>query len=102
MLRLVTPFVFILGCLASYRLSVLVVRDAGPWGVFARLRKVTRLSKLLSCIFCVSVWVGAAVEAALYLSGIRDIPVVAGCIALSFSAVTIALDRVFSSDVVQN
>lgn len=93
-----TPFVFLIGCLAAYRISVLIVRDAGPWGLFSKLRSVTRFSKLLNCIFCVSIWVGSAVEAALYLSGIKSLPVLVAFFALSFSSITIILDRCFTAD----
>lgn len=95
-----TVFQFILAALACYRATVLIARDVGPWDVFKRLRKVARFTKLLSCPFCVSVWVATAIETAFYFSGIRDSLVVSVCIVLSFSAIAVILDRTFTSDIV--
>lgn len=91
-----TPLILIIACLACYRISLLITRDAGPWDVFKKLRETDRYSKLLKCIRCTSVWCGALIETALYLSGIRDVPAVAVCNALAMSAFTIAADRVFT------
>lgn len=93
-----TPLYFIIGCLATYRLTVLFARDAGPFRVFSRLRS---RSQLVACPYCVSIWLGAFIEAAFYFSGVTDQPMVCACVALSFSGVTIALDRIFSSDHLQ-
>ena len=56
--------------LATWRMSVLLVEEDGPYNVFRRLRKWARslsvpgkeseLSQALSCVWCTSVWVGAA------------------------------------------
>lgn len=94
----VSVFQFVIAALACYRVSVLLVKDAGPWEVFKKARKLTRVSKLLNCMFCTSVWVGAMIEAALYSSGVKDLPIVCVCLALGMSAVTIILDRCFSAD----
>lgn len=93
-----TFFLWFMGALACYRITVLFVRDAGPKDIFKRLRKISHFSKLLSCPFCTSIWVGAVIETGYYFSGVRDLPVVCVCIALSFSAVSIMLDRTFSAD----
>lgn len=93
------PFVFILAALACYRVTLLISKDVGPWDVFKRLRKVARFTKLLSCPFCVSVWVAAGIDIALYLSGYRDAPAVVFCRIFAMSAIAIALDRIFTSDV---
>lgn len=92
-----TPFLFILAALAAFRITVLIVRDNGPWDVFARLRKVARFSKLLSCVYCVSVWVGFLIEVSLYYAGVKNHPVVAVCIVFALSAVAIILDRTFTA-----
>lgn len=93
-----TIFQFILAALACYRVTVLIARDAGPWNIFIRLRKMTRLSKLLSCPFCVSIWVALAIEIAFYFSVQKDLVMVSGFIVLGLSAISIILDRVFTSD----
>lgn len=95
LLRQMTIFNFILGCLACYRLTVLIARDAGPGDIFKSLRGY---SKLLSCPYCVSVWIGAVLEGVFYFSGFHDLLIICFAIALAFSAAAIMLDRVFSSD----
>lgn len=58
----------VLGGLAVWRVSQLLVRDDGPWKVFARLRRraeSTAWEGLLSCIYCFSLWVAAPVAFAL-------------------------------------
>lgn len=53
-------FVFILSCLATYRISYMLSRESGPFDVFAKLREAPALHpvlrKLLGCILCESVW----------------------------------------------
>lgn len=88
-------FQFIIASLACYRLTVLLARDAGPWDVFKRLRKV---SQFLSCPFCVSIWVGANIEAWFIISGVFDTPAMTICLALGMSSIAIALDRILTSD----
>ena len=58
----------VLGGLAVWRLSQLVVRDDGPWQVFARLRRraeSTAWEGVLSCMYCCSLWIAAPVALAL-------------------------------------
>jgi hypothetical protein len=54
------PFLFILGCLAVFRLSELFVLDNGPFGVFRKLRNLfpegSNLDDLLECYYCASGW----------------------------------------------
>ena len=52
----------ILGVLAVWRISYLLTSESGPWNVLARMRQ--RLVKglwgqLVSCLYCLSVWVAA-------------------------------------------
>lgn len=93
-----TIFQFILASLACYRLTVLFSRDEGPLGVFKKLRGVPHVGHLTGCPFCISVWLGAFIEAAFYFSGYRDSLVVSACIVFAMSAISIALDRIFTSD----
>lgn len=90
-----SAFQFCIASLCCYRLTVLFARDAGPREVMKKLRKG---NKLLSCPFCVSVWMGALLEFAFYLFGVRDLPVMCFCLALGMSAVSIILDRCFTAD----
>lgn len=63
--------------LATWRLSILLIQDDGPFLVFSRLRRavgadrpgeVTGLAFVFTCIYCMSVWVGIA----LWLAFVRD------------------------------
>lgn len=57
-----TVFRFVLAALATWRLSFLLAREAGPGKVFERLRSAagtTVLGSLLRCVKCVSLWVAA-------------------------------------------
>lgn len=94
------PFVFLIGALATFRLTVLISRCIGPFRIFANLRKLS--PKWLGCPFCFSVTAAALVNIALYLSGYRDKPAVVFCTILALSACSIVLDRTFTSDVVND
>jgi hypothetical protein len=52
------PFLFIVGCLAVFRVAELFVIDNGPWEVFKRLRSLfpegSNLDNLLECFYCQS------------------------------------------------
>jgi len=85
--------------LACYRVTVLIARDIGPFKIFQRLRKIDRCSKLLKCPFCVSVYVGSATSASLWLAGYQLPIVMWFMLSLAFSAVTIVLDRTFTADI---
>lgn len=93
-----TALQFIVGALATYRLTVLIARDAGPWRIFAKLRENDRYSKLLKCPFCVSVWAGAIVYLVQYFALIDTELMVSVLVVLSYSAISIAADRVFTAD----
>jgi len=63
---------FLISSLAVWRISSLLVREDGPWDVFAKLRNISGvkyneysvsygtnlISSILSCVWCTSVWVG--------------------------------------------
>lgn len=47
--------------LATFRLSLLLVQEDGPYSIFAKLRqraKGTEVGKALQCVWCTSVWAG--------------------------------------------
>jgi hypothetical protein len=94
-----TWLVFWIGALACYRVTVLITRCVGPYGLFKKLRSIDRCSKLLKCPFCVSVYVGAITAVGLWLAGYFEPWPMWIMIALAFSSVTIALDRTFTADV---
>lgn len=91
-----TALLFIIGCLACYRLTVLFARDTGPFDIFKRLRARWRL---FECPRCTSVWAGMIIE--LFIFGFTtelNCIAVSVCTALAFSAVAIILDRCFTFD----
>jgi hypothetical protein len=66
----------IVAAIATWRLSNLFVHEDGPLDVFRKLRDVlgayilgdddqplTTLGRLFSCVWCLSVWIGAALTA---------------------------------------
>lgn len=94
-----TAFQFILAALACYRLTVLFSRDAGPFKIFSKLRTLKHgIGPLFGCPFCVSIHLGLAIVISFNLSGVKDSFVVSACVVLALSAISIALDRVFTSD----
>lgn len=94
-----TIWQFALASLACYRLTVLFSRDAGPFKVFSKLRALKGgIGPLFGCPYCISIWCAGAIEAGFYLSGVHDLPIVMLLIVLALSAVSIALDRIFTSD----
>lgn len=88
--------ILIVGGLATWRLSLMVVKESGPMAIFARLRASAAsrgsnpggIYELLSCISCSSVYVGfvAALFIAESLVGVF-------LYTLSFSAIAIATER---------
>lgn len=70
---------FIIGALAVFRLTDLVVRDEGPFRVFERLRNLfignNWIARGIRCPLCVSFWMSAAVAALLW--SILEVPLAA-------------------------
>ena len=64
---------FLILSLATWRISSLLVNEAGPWDIFERLRSLVgvryddysikyaknNLAELFMCVWCMSLWVGA-------------------------------------------
>jgi hypothetical protein len=66
-----SPFLFLMASLATWRLSALLVREAGPFSLVARVRHVVtdRMNvRVLDCFYCTSLW--AAAPMAYWLAGI--------------------------------
>lgn len=52
---------------AVWRITALFVYDTGPWGIFARLQKLSdTLGGPLSCFWCASGWVSLVVSVAFW------------------------------------
>lgn len=57
---------FAMSALAVYRVSFLVAREDGPWGVLQRIRayaKGTVAGRLAGCVNCLSVWLSLPLAA---------------------------------------
>lgn len=55
------PMIFLLACLAVYRLSRMLSDEEGPFEVFTTIRTLgkpeTWIGRGLACIICLSVWI---------------------------------------------
>jgi len=85
---------FLILAIATWRVSHMITREAGPFDVFKRLRERLPLGGLTSCIWCASVWVAAAfviVYALIHPVALADglilVPAVSGA-ALAFASWT--------------
>jgi len=58
-----TPFYWlVLGILITWRVTHLVSKESGPWSILERLRRLAGTSvaaEMLSCFYCLSLWVAA-------------------------------------------
>lgn len=65
-----TTLDFVLACLATWRVSSLLVREEGPYALFALARRAlatTVIGRALECFYCTSLWVAGPI--ALWLVG---------------------------------
>lgn len=83
----ISPLTLIVLGLASWRLASLLVQEAGPWDVLARLRAVNDLGGALSCLWCASVWTAAGMLLCWTIGGLAQVFVVV----LAISAAGLAL-----------
>jgi hypothetical protein len=86
---------WLISAFGTYRLTVLISRDLGPFGICSKLREH---SKLLKCPYCTSVYTGSLVALGLFFSGFTAPIVLWFILSFSFSAVSIVLDRCFTAD----
>lgn len=93
-----TVFHFIILSLAVYRMTVLIVRDVGPWRIFSKLRCVARWSKLLTCVFCTSIWVSGLVNALYYFACETSPLIVVAMSVFAMSGIAIILDKTWTAD----
>lgn len=94
---------FILMSLACYRLSLMLSKENGPGGIFRRLRNLPDPEKHemiyegLRCLWCVSVWFGAALTVyALFMHWIAL--ALAPVYMLALSATAILIERIVTRD----
>lgn len=88
-----------ISALACYRVTVLISRDIGPFGIFAWIREHSHC-KGLKCPYCTGVYVGALTALCLYWAGLSMPLGMWIILSLSFSGATVCFDRVFTSDYV--
>jgi len=84
-------FRFLLAAIAVWRLTHLLATEDGPWDIIVRLRRALGggfLGSLLSCFYCLSVWIAAPF--AFFLDGTVIERVV---IWLALSGASILLER---------
>lgn len=98
---------FLILSLAVYRLSMFMVYDDGPFDVFQRLRESIGIlyydngepiegeykgwAKLLSCLWCVSVWLGFLLAICYALSPSSTVIL---CSPFSLSAAAMIIERI--------
>ncbi len=76
----------------------MITRDLGPFGIFKRLRSISPCSKLLSCPFCTSIWLGALICVGLFFAGYSETWPVWIMLSLGLSGFTVILDRTWTAD----
>ncbi len=86
---------FFVSAFACYRVTVLISRDVGPFGI---CKKAREHSKLLKCPYCTSVYVGSLTALVLWISGFVMPFGMWFILSLAFAGATIVLDRCFSAD----
>lgn len=77
-------FRFVLAIFAVWRVTHLLAQEDGPWDVFRGLRRMRIAGKVVSCFYCLSVWV--AIPFAFFLNG-NVIETLVGWLALSGAAI---------------
>ena len=96
-----TVFQFILAALATYRISLMVVREKGPGHVFKKAREVppkrSKFYDWVTCIFCFSMTASAGCCFALWLSGVREHWAMWFLIWCSLSAIAIVIHMKFNN-----
>lgn len=94
-------FYFLLGALATYRLAILISKEAGPGFIFRKLRRAPDAKKHpsvkagLSCPLCLGMWFGAAIAGYYIWMGWitwAESPLYW----LAFSAVAVVLNQAFT------
>jgi hypothetical protein len=91
---------FLIAALATYRISLLFTKEAGPARMFSKLRRVparkSATAEWLSCIFCFSMTASAVVLALLWWAGLRQHPAQWFILWCSLSAVAVIVNQTFT------
>lgn len=94
-----TPLLFILAVLATYRLSLLFSKESGPARIFQKLRRVppprSSAREGLSCQWCMSIYSSAVVTAFLCVKGVVH-PLDSPLVWLAVSAGAIVVNQAFT------
>ena len=88
MLSSLSFVVLVLAAFAVWRLTHLLVHEAGPAALFDRLRSLRGLAPLLGCFYCTSLW--TALPAALWLG---EGPAEWALLCLGLSGTAIVIER---------
>jgi len=105
----VDPVDLVILMLATWRMTSLVVKEDGPWNILARLRRLIGvrfdaqsapyglniIAEGLTCMWCTSVWVGAAFSLG-YLT--FPAPTLLVGFPLALSAAALILQRVVTNE----
>lgn len=66
-------FYLIIGILVTFRLSLMISSETGPAFIFKKLRKIpdkdSSMKEGISCLWCMSVWIGLPVSVCISLLG---------------------------------
>lgn len=72
-----TPWLFVLATLATYRISRMLVMEEGPFGIFSTIRgaidpsQKSWVGRGIACIVCVSFWVSLVIALLIGASAIE-------------------------------
>lgn len=91
-----TVFEFLLGALATHRLSLLVSKEDGPYWILSKLRKLppprSSTRQGLNCLWCVSVYAGSLVASFYWWIGVLQ-PIDTILASLAFSSAAIVINQ---------
>lgn len=92
---------FLLGAIATYRLSLMTSLESGPGRIFRKLRNLPEPKSAtregLSCFFCTSIYHAIPITAFLWWRGYVE-PWDTGLYWLALSGAAIILHRMFTAD----
>lgn len=87
-----TPFTFILAVMAAYRVATMLVKEEGPFSMFATIRgridpnQEKWTGRGLNCVLCVSVWTSLLVVLAILYLPVEVINVIVFWLAVACGA----------------